>query len=163
MFYKCVAPALLGILLSSVAFAGPDGMVKEIDVTIDLPAVTNPAAALRYGNIAMDLKAAMLARLTDRIAEEGMRVTVDISEVELSNSFQEDLGLGDTRLVGAVKVSDENDNSHFDAYELTVNVEKLRTYYPAELDLTTLTASSDAYYTAMVDAFADGVVERLVE
>lgn len=163
MFCKLLLSAFAAALIAAPALAGPDGMVKEINVMIDLPAVTNDMAAKRYANVQGDLTEAVLARLDGRIAEEGMRVTIDISEIELSNSFREDLGLGDTKLVGDVKISDEHDNTHFDAYELTVNVEKARVYYPEGTVLTTLTASSDVYYQAMIAAFADGVVARLVE
>ncbi|MDZ4094203.1 MAG: hypothetical protein U1D35_04755, partial [Paracoccaceae bacterium] len=149
--------------LATGAFAGPDGKVKEIDVQIDLAALTNPAAAARYATIADDLKTALLVRLTDRLGEEGMRVAIDLSEVELTNSFQEKLGLADNRLVGDVKISDMNDNTHFKAYELTVTMDQAKTYFPVGLDVTVLTISSDEYYTAMIEAFADSVVGHLNE
>ena len=101
--------ALSSLLLATTAFAALD-MVSSIDVTVDLPAITNKAAALRYSNIADDLKSAITSRLVDRLAEDGMKVSVDISEVELSNSFTETVGSADTRLVGIVSITDVADN-----------------------------------------------------
>lgn len=158
-----VALFLAGSAVTGPAFAADDTMVKEIDVAIDLPAITNPAAAQRYTNIADDLKEAIAARLVDRLADEGVKISVDISEVELSSSFTEAVGAADTRLVGAVNITDEKDNSNFKSFELTVNVNQAKLFFPAELDITTLSASSDDFYRSMIAAFADGVVTKLDE
>ena len=40
---------------------------------------------------------------------------------------------------------------------------EVRPLFADDLDVTTLTASSDVFYKAMIDAFADGVVTRLDE
>jgi hypothetical protein len=73
------------------------------------------------------------------------------------------VGAADTRLVGVVNVADMQDNTNFNTYELTVNVEQAASFFPPDFDRTTLTASSDVFYKAMIDAFADGVVTRLDE
>lgn len=163
MARNIVIPALVAILMSTGVNAGSDSMVKEIEVQVDLTALENPAAAARYATIAADLQSALATRLTDRIAEEGMRISVDLSEFELSNSFQEALGLADSKLVGDVKITDEKDNSNFEAYELTVTVEQARSFFPEGIDFATQTASSEEYYQAMIAAFADGLVKRLDE
>lgn len=156
--------AALLALFATTAYAGPDDKVKEIEVLIDLPAITNPAAALRYATISDDLKAALAARLVDRISEEeGVKIGIDISEVELSSSFTEAVGSADTRLVGNVNITDEKDNSNFKSYELTVNVDQARVFFPETIDFTKLTASSDEYHQAMIAAFADAVVIRFTE
>ena len=155
-----LATALSSLLLATTAFAALD-MVSSIDVTVDLPAITNKAAALRYSNIADDLKSAITSRLVDRLAEDGMKVSVDISEVELSNSFTETVGSADTRLVGIVSITDVADNSNFKSYTLSVDVNQAKTFFPATVDLATLTASSEEYYQAMIHAFAQVVVDRL--
>lgn len=161
MVRNAVYSALAAILMSTGAFADTDDKIKEIEVQVDLTALLNPAAATRYANLAADLQGALAARLTDRFADDGMRISVDLSEFELSNSFQESLGLADTTLVGDVKITDETDNSNFEAYELTVNIEQARPFFPVGVDFATQTASSEDYYQAMIAAFADALVKRL--
>ncbi|MGB8813899.1 MAG: hypothetical protein WCC57_12000 [Paracoccaceae bacterium] len=156
-------PLFAGFLLSAPIASAETMMIKEIDVQVDLTAVTNPAAAARYANIAADLQSAVAARLTDRIADEGAKVTIDVSEVELSNSFQDALGLADSTLVGDVKITDSNDNTHFKAFNLTVNIGQAKTFFAEGVDVTVQNASTDDYYHAMIEAFAENVVIRLDE
>ena len=155
-----LSTALSGLFIATAAFAGTD-MVSVIDVTIDLPAVTNKAAALRYTHISDDLKNAITSRLVDRLAPDGEKVGVDISEVELSNSFTEITGAADTKLVGIVSITDVKDNSNFKSYTLSVDINQAKGFFPATIDMTTLKASSDEYYQAMIQAFAAAIVERL--
>jgi hypothetical protein len=149
------------ILISTAAFAAAD-KVKEIDVSLEIDAVTNPAAALRYANTADDLKNAIAARLIDRTdPDEGVTIDINLSEVELSNSFTEMVGAADTRLVGDVKVT--NGPSLKNEYQLTVDVNQAKVFFPATVDMTKLSASSDEFYTSLITAFADAVVVRLDE
>jgi hypothetical protein len=159
--YRLSAPILMSIFLATGAVAQESDKIKEITVEMDLTAIVNPAAAKRLGTLATDLQGAIAARLVDRIGEEGRKLSVDISEAELSNSFTEAAGLADTILVGVVNVTDENDNSHFNTYTLTVTIEQARAFFPADLDEATLTASSDAFYTSLIMAFADAVAVRI--
>lgn len=146
------------MLLSTAALAADK--VKEIDVSLDLDAVTNQEAALRFANTADDLKNAIAARVLDRAdPDEGLTIDINLSEVELSSSFTEAVGAADTRLVGDVKVTEGP--SLKGEYQLTVDVNQARTFFPATVDLTKLTANSDEYYNAMIAAFADAVVVRL--
>ena len=154
---------LVGLVLAGAAFAGLDDKVKSVKVEMDITALTNAAAAVRFAKTADDLQGAILARLVDRTAETGMDISIDLSEVELSNSYTDAVGAADTRLVGVVNVADMQDNTNFNTYELTVNVEQAASFFPPDFDRTTLTASSDVFYKAMIDAFADGVVTRLDE
>lgn len=161
-FAVLVGP-VAGLMLAGAAFAGPDDKVKSVEVEMDITALTNAAAAARFATTADDLQGAILAQVVDRTAEEGMEIKIDLSEVELSNSFTEAVGAADTRLVGVVNVSDMNDNTNFNTYELTVTVEQAASFFPPEFDQSTVTASSDEYYQAMITAFADAVVRRLDE
>lgn len=161
MLRKFLAPALAGLLLTTAAYAGPDSKVGEIVVTMDLAAVTNAAAAKRYANVAVDLKNALAVRLADRVEEGGMKIKVDLSEVELSNSYSEVSGAADTKLVGQVIILDKKANSSAGGYELTVNVDQAKVFYPEGVVVTTLSVSSDVFYKAMIEAFADSVVRRI--
>lgn len=154
--------AFASLLSITPAFAGMD-MVAEVEVSIDLPAVTNVAAAARFTNISDDLKNAIMVLLVDRMAPEGEKIGIDISEVELSNSFTETVGTADTKLVGIVSITDPKDNSNFKSYTLSVDVNQAKTYLPAETDIATLKASDDAYYKALIDAFAKTIVDKLAK
>lgn len=161
-----LAPALLALsplLFAASAQAAPDTMVKEIDVQIELTSITNANAATRFATIEADLEAALAARLVDRIAEKGVNIIIDISELELANSVTEMLNLAETRLVADVKITDDIANSNFNAYELTVDVEAAKMFFPEGTDITVLPADSGVYYDALIAAFADGVVKRLDE
>ena len=152
---------IAAMLISTAAFAAGD-KVKEIDVSLDLDAVTNPAAALRFANTADDLKNAIAARVLDRTdTDEGVTIDVNLSGVELSNSYTDAVGAADTRLVGDVKVT--NGPSLKNEYQLTVDVNQAKVFFPATIDMTKLTASSDDFYNSMITAFADAVVVRLDE
>ena len=159
-----LSTALAGLLLSGAAFgpafAGMD-MVSVVEVSLDLPAVTNKAAALRFTHIADDLKTAITALLVDRLAPEGEKIGIDLSEVELSNSYTEAIGTADTRLVGIVSITDPKDNSNFRNYTLTVDVNQAKTFLPTTVDMSTLSSSSDEYYTALIHAFAQAVIDKL--
>lgn len=154
-----MSTAIACLFVTTPAFAA--SMIESVDVSIDLPAVTNKAAALRYSHIADDLKTAIAALLVDRLAPGGAKITVDISEVELSNSYTETAGIADTKLVGLVHVLDDKANVNFDNYTLTVDVNKAKTFLPVTVDMTRLKGSSDEYYRAMIQAFATTVVGKL--
>ncbi len=161
MFKLILSATLSTLLLSSATFAGPEDMVSKIEITLDLPEVTNKAAALRYTNIADDLKNAITAVLVNRVGDVGMELFIDLNEVELSNSFSEVVGSADTRLVGDVTLSDAANNANSKGFTLTVDVNQARILFPADLDMTTLTSSSDVYYQAMISAFASNVVMEM--
>ena len=145
--------------LAAHAFAASE--VKSIDVTADLDAVTNPAAAKYWSNISADLKDAIAARLVDRIGDEGSEIKVDIDEVSLANSFQTAMGMEDAVISGQVNVSSETDNSVFDGYELTVSSTAASAFSEEGKPLTGAFSDTPEYYAALVRAFADAVVTRL--
>ena len=158
-----VGGALLLSTLAVSAIAAPKTMVTEVRVATDLGAVTNAAAAKHFATLDADLQNALMTRLVDRIGPEGVRIEIDLSEVELSNFFQEVYNTADTKLVGQVNVSHLTDNTDFSSYELAIGVNDLTT--PASDGATQMTRkeSSDKYYAAMIGAFADVVVRRLDE
>ncbi len=162
MFRNAIISVSFVALMSGGAIAATDVMVQEIDAQVDLTALENTDAAARYANIEGDLESALAARLIDHIADEGLRIVIDISEVELSNSFQESMNIGDTHLVGNVTVINDEEPSKVDVYEMTVNIDQAKVFFPADLDVVTLTASSDTFYNAMINAFAEAVVVRLL-
>jgi hypothetical protein len=150
---------VLPLGLSPLSAADPT--VKEIDVTVELDAVENRAAAKYWGTLEVDLEAAILAHITSRIAEDGANLIIDVEEVELSNGFTDATGMADTRLVANVKQTHDTDNSRFEAYDITVDVGQVLPLMPEGTDVTRITADTREFYDAMVRAFAAAVVKRI--
>ena len=161
MIRNSFAGLLLVTALVAPAFAQNAPSVKSIDVTVDIASVQNAAAAAYWGQLETDLENAILARVQKQIADDGVDIVIDISEVELSNGFQEVFGVAETRLVGSVKMVHATDNSRFDAYNLTVDVNAAVPLLPEGFILSATKADTKEYYDAMVNAFAKGVAVRL--
>ncbi|MDX5351233.1 MAG: hypothetical protein LPJ95_11115 [Paracoccaceae bacterium] len=152
------ATALAGVLATS-AFAGVE-QVAKIDVTTDLTAISNEQAANFWANLEADLENAISARVTDRLADDGAEILVDIREVELANAFERELNLADAVLVGQVNIKDDTDNQNYDAYELSVSLENAQIIVPEGAVLVLSTDTTGAY-DRLVETFAESVVSRL--
>jgi hypothetical protein len=161
MFRAFAIGGLAALTLTTAALAQTGPTVKSVDVSVELDAIGNPAAAAYWTTVADDLENAIVARLTDRIADDGVNIIIDLNEVSLSGGLTEQLGVADTRLIGDVKMTHDSDNSRFGAYELTVDINSSTPMFPPELDVTTIPADSRVYYDAMIATFANRVVERL--
>jgi hypothetical protein len=158
---RFLTTAALAALVAAPAFAEVD-KIKRVQVETDLGALENPAAAEYWGTIAEDLMTAISARVGDRADEDGAEILVDIREAELAGAFDGNLSASDAVLVGQVNVNDPNDNSNIDGYQLAVTLESAK-YVAATPDGVIVLSATDnpEAYKMMVDAFADGVVERL--
>ena len=160
MFRKSLIAVSMALLTGTQAMALVE-KVAEVKVTADVTAIQNEKAAAYWSNIAADVQNAIVARLVDRVAEDGATITVDLREVELASSFERAINASDAVLVGQVNVSDDNDNTNFNAYELSISLGTAasvsadgKAYYFDTLD-------TPEAYQALVNAFADNVVERL--
>jgi hypothetical protein len=162
MLRKFAVTTAMAVLLGTSAIAQDAPTVKSVDVTVDIASVQNPEAAKYWGHISDDLKAAILTELTDRISDDGVDVNIDIEEVELSNGFQDMLGLANTVLAGSVKISHSTDNTRFSTFDLKVDVNQAMPMLPPDTDVTTVPADSRVFYDAMIKTFARAVVDRLV-
>ncbi len=156
---QMLAMSAMVALLAGAAGAAVD-QIKEIDVTTDLSAIQNADAAAYWGTLEADLEAAIASRVNERIAEDGAQIKIDIREIELASPFDRVINLGDAVLVGQVNIVDDTDNANFDAYELSVSLETARVIVP-EGQTIVLSADDRASYEALVDTFAQGVVDRL--
>ena len=163
MSRKVLALVFSAMLLPAAPVLAAPEPVSDVVVAVDLGAVTNTAAAQRFATLDTDLKNALMTRLVDRIGPEGLKVEIDISELELSNFYQEAVNAADTRLVGQVNVSHLTDNTDFASYELAVGVNDVTPITSASVEQLTPAESTDRYYTALINAFADAVVKRLGE
>jgi hypothetical protein len=63
-------------------------------------------------------------------------------------------------LVGDVEIEIPGQGND-ERYTLTVQADQMKAYFPNGVVVSDLTAGSEEYYTAMVNAFADNVVEKL--
>lgn len=160
-FSRILATSAL-VLLPLSAFAAGPVMVKSVEVDVALADVTNAEAATRFANIKTDLENAIAARLVDRTDEEnGVKITVDISEIELSTGFTEVFNMADLRLAGTVQVFGTADNPDSTRYDLVVDVDAAKAYFPEGTVLADLSADSSVYYETLVTAFADTILLNL--
>lgn len=152
------ATALSGVLATS-AFGAVE-QVAKIDVTTDLTAISNEQAANFWANLETDLENAIASRVTDRLADDGAEILVDIREVELANAFERQLNMADAVLVGQVNIKDDTNNQNYDAYELSVSLENAQIIVPEGAVLVLSTDTTGAY-DRLVETFAESVVSRL--
>ena len=160
MFRRSLIAVALALLAGTTAIAGVD-KISTVTVTADVKAIQNVKAAAYWSNIAADVENAIVARLVDRIADEGATIKVDLREVELASSFERAINVSDAVLVGQVNVADDTDNANFNAYELSISLGTAasvsadgKAYYYDTLD-------TPEAYQALVNSFADNVVKRL--
>ncbi|GFE66443.1 hypothetical protein [Litoreibacter roseus] len=135
--------------------------IESVDVSVDLEAIQNEKAALYWTSIADDLETAIIQRITDRIADKGTTVEIDIDEVSLANTFESVLDLEQSTLVGMVEVDDYPNAGKNQEYQLTVSYLQAQQFFPENVDISKITADSPEYYEGMIAAFADRVVEKL--
>ena len=157
---------ILSGILASLAFsaaipAHAEVMVRDVEVSADIEAIQNEKAAAYWANLSDDLKNAIMTDLVGKVGEDGSKIVIDIDEVELANSYESSLGIAESRLKGSVAVLNDKDNTKYDGYDLTVTFEQAGPYFLPGTDLTLVTRDSAEYYDAMIDAFADHVVENL--
>ena len=151
-----LAATALAIAVPAVA---QDRVFKEIDVTFDIESVENEVAATFWSDLEGDLETAILSRIVDRTAEDGSEIDIDIDELAMASSFQAAFG-ADSTLVGDVTVRNP-DGTLDDFYEFTVTVDKAGGYVMDENGLFVNEVETEKAYAALIDTFAEGVVERL--
>lgn len=155
-----LAAALMAGTMATTALAAVDKVAK-VDVTADLSAIQNETAAKYWSTLETDLEAAITARVTERLADEGASILVDLREVELAGAFERQLNLGDAVLVGQVNITDQTNNSNYDAYELSVSLESAKVAFVDGAAITLVGADTTQTYQRLVETFADEVVSRL--
>lgn len=160
MLRKALFTTAAALMMAPMAFAQPTP-VQEVKVTADITAIDNAEAAKYWTNVATDLQNALLARLVDRTADKGSKISIDIDELSLANSFQNKLGLEDSLLAGSVAITSDVDNAKFDGYELAVSAKAAQAFSKDGQPLAGSLSDAPQYYDALINAFADGVVSRL--
>lgn len=153
----------LALSMLAMPVLAADMKIKDVEVKADVGSIQNAQAAQYFGNLPTDLKAAIAARVADRAttsqSESGATISVDVNEVELSNTFQNITNLASTKLEGNVNVFEGG--TALRSFTLAVSVEQAAAFFPEGTDLQALTLDTPVYYQAMVNAFADAVVQRI--
>lgn len=145
--------------LPMAAPAAAQTAVSNVEVEMNLAAIKNAKAAAVWTNAPADLQNAIVARIADRADKDGVKIRVRLDEVALSNSYEQAMNIADTKLAGRVNISSTSDNSKFDTYDLAVSFDA--SYLPTGTDMTAINIESPVYYQAMINLFADRVVEKL--
>ena len=150
------------LVLASGAMAA-ETPIQEVDVQTDLTAIENPAAARHFATLGTDLQADILARLDPArlTTEGGSKIDVKIDALELASTWANVNDISQSKLTGTVSVTSETDNSKFDNYTLTVAYPEVIAILPPGTDVAALTTDSKLYYDAMIDTFAEHVVDHL--
>ncbi|WP_224823526.1 hypothetical protein [Cognatishimia sp. MH4019] len=147
------------ILSLSAATAGAATMVSDVNVEADLTAIQDLDAAAHLATLTQDLETAIIERLVNRIAEDGATISVDIDELELANMFETQVDIDSSKLVGDVDIDVEGNYGDMD-YTLSVSARQIEPMLAGE-DVQYRMTSSEEFYTLMINAFADNVVEKL--
>lgn len=162
MIHKAFLPALLAAALATGAFAA-DGplMIKDIQVTADLSAFKNTAAAAQWANLADDLETAIAEDVIGRTSDDGATIFVDITEIEVASMLQTIISSAKTELVGDIKVGTGDKHDEFGEYNLTVSIDGSALTFPKDTNLTEMAANSKPFYDMVVQTFSEAVVKRL--
>lgn len=154
------------LVASLATAAGASTLVQDIEVTADVSALQNREAVAVWSDLETDLETAIAAELVNQIApedsEEAAEIEIEIDTVSLASWLDTEMGIADSTLVGDVKI-DMPGTQDDQRYTLTVSAEQATVYYPEGTNVTVLNATSGEFYTAMVDAFAHNVAEKLQE
>ncbi|MGP3696701.1 hypothetical protein [Rhodobacter sp. NSM] len=158
---KTLAAALLGAALTLPALASAEEpMIKSIDVETSLNDLSNAEAAAYWKSLDTDLETAIAAQLVGRLADEGMDIKIDMSEVALASFFESAVGAEST-MTGTVNVIDLTNNTNFKTFDLTVTMAQALPMMPPGTDITVIPPTSQEVYAGMVATFAAAVVERI--
>lgn len=156
-----LSATLIAALFAAQGVQAEPAMVKEIEVDTDLSAISNAKAAAYWGHLSQDLQAAIAARLVGRLGEEGAKITVDIDEIALTNTFANVITDQDAILKGTVHVSNPEHNSQYQSYDLTTSSHSALSHFPGGKLPDGAFRDSPVYYAALIDSFADTVVAKL--
>lgn len=151
---------IAALLISATTAAADAPMVKDVDVEFELDAVGSPAAAAFWKELETDLETAIVAQLVGQLAEEGARISVDIDELDLANSFDSALGV-DSILSGRVAIKSDPDPTINTFYDLKISARGTGGLVATENGVDVLAVPVDEAYAAMINAFARNVTSQL--
>lgn len=155
-FALLTASALALAACSSEPEAPTRQPISQIDVITDLSAVGNQQAVNYWTNLSTDLKTALANQFVNDIAPDGARVTVDVDELSLANSYTANFGENST-LSGVVTVTDMR-GAALGTYNVSATSSQAMANMNAEPGQR-ISPNSTEFYQSLVTAFARGVDE----
>lgn len=149
------------LVLTACAASEPETLqISEISVNTDLSAIQSREAVLYWQGLGADLETALAAEFAGQISETGQRILVDVDELSLASAFQPGATVQETVLSGQV-ILEERPGAAEAVYNVTASSSDVVPYLPADSNVVTVSPTSDEYYAAVVQAFAQGVAEAL--
>lgn len=153
VFALLTASALALAACSSEPEAPTRLQVSEITVNTDLSAVGNSRAVNYWTNLSTDLKTALANQFVNDISPSGARITVDVDELSLAESYAAGFSQNST-LTGQVAVTDMRG-------AVLGNYNVSATMAQAVADSGNATPTSTEFYKALVTGFARGVDQAI--
>ena len=160
MFRNSFTAAAVAALIAIPGFAAID-QVSEVTVSADIGSLQNATAAAYWATLPEDLQAAIQLEIANRVDNGGSRINVDISEVELSSSFERAIGAADGVLVGTVDVDDPNNNQLYDDYKIIVTLGSAPMVSADGKEVVFSSLDEPQAYETLIKKFAEGVLLML--
>jgi hypothetical protein len=150
----------LVIAMGSAAFAAPIG-VASVAVKAELASIENQTALEKWPNIAEDLRAAIGKEVFPATDPAGIEVNVRVISLSLDGSYQ----LGDdgrfNTMEGVVMVRRPNEPES--AEGMPIRLTASAGTVVADAGTIVIPPTSDDFYSAMINAFATQVGEKVRE
>ena len=150
----------LGLMVATPALAVEDRGVGSLRVDAPADAALGAAAANRVTIVDEDVKQAITTRIEDRLAAAGIKVEVELDRIEVASAYDAMQGRDVSVIAGQVQLRDVFEVPQHKSFAVTAEARQVNmpSTDPAE---TVLPASSEQFYDAMVEAFAEGVTSTL--
>ena len=150
------------LALGACASSSPEPLtISSVKVDTDLTSIQSRQAVDYWKSLSSDLETAIAAEFAGHIDPTGRPVTVDIDELSLSESYAAGASIDSARLSGVVALGDiEPDGVPDPTYTVTATAQDAVPFMSADGDRQ-VSATSAAYYDAIVKAFARGTAEPL--
>ena len=133
--------------------------ISDITVETDLTAIQSREAVEFWQSLSSDLETALAAEFAGRIDPSGNPLVVDIDELSMQRSFGAGVTVEDANLSGRATLVTPGDGFEDDTYTITASSSDVIGNLPENTDVVTISPTSDAYYRAIVQAFARGTAD----
>ena len=129
--------------------------ISDVTVQTDLSAVASTRAVDHWQSLSGDLETAIANQFVGSIDPAGNTINVDVDELSLASAFAAGATAQTAQLSGQVEVLNPAGTSE-GVWNVTATAQDVVQYFPPGTNLTAVPPTSDAYYQAIVTAFARG-------
>jgi hypothetical protein len=137
--------------------------VSAISVSTDLQSIGNAESVRYWQTLNSDLEAALVTQFVDRIDPSGAVISVDVDEIALANAYSSRFQDEDSRLAGRVVLSDPFTGEVTQTYDVTASTREAASLLSGTAGVVTISPDSDEFYAALVQAFARGVEQAVLQ